>query len=669
MSSSTPRNRRRPGLLGIPAGLLLAAVCAVPFGAGSISCERLGCGEEKPAGPDAGAPAATKLTDLKGVIEWRPGPDGEWKPAEEGQAVARGDGLRASEGAKYTLVFTDGRQIRIEGGGQLGLEEHDDELALLMEQGEVEVVANRVEGKQYRMIFADSSDVVLLREGRAGVSVGAGGAQVEMIMGNATINRGGESKLLQAGQSFVLDIGAGEITGREELATLLLDRGRRSRIRPPGQKNFQRPRKSKLELEPGTALITRRKGSVELVDDSGSRVVLGSGSRAVFEGAFRSDTGRESTIKLDSGEARIQLRRSKQGGATQKLLMPMGTIVASARGMTAEVTVRSRGKSTQVTVHAGKAEVAMGDQTVTVGPGQTLSIGKKGEIGKPEPLKLPQIRAREGVRTRVFFDRAIRRVALVWKSGEAGQERLLEVSRSSDFEKPVLREPVAGKAYIYNNVHPGKYFWRLVPPDGDPGPVGRLEISRDPIARRLASGKLTNAVLDTGIKTTIYFQGKVPVLTFKWDAVEGAAGYKLRVYSEDDMEKPILEETVNKARLALPAGRLKEGAYFWYQSAQDAAGQEIAASQMNKLSLAFDNATPLLRLDAPRPGEKPQGGQVEVSGLAPPDSSLVVGKNSIEVSGDGRFKQTLSGIERRAVMIFKLIKKGLGDVYYIRHLR
>jgi hypothetical protein len=670
MSNSIPRNRLHPALRWTLAGLLLAAVCAVPFGAGLISCERLGCGEDRPPGTDAGAvPVAMKLIDLKGTVEWRSGPDGEWKPVAEGQVLARGDGLRASEGAKYTLVLPDGRQMRIEGQGQIGLAEHEDEFALLMEQGEVEVVANKVEGKQYRMIFADSSDVILLREGRAGVKVQAGGVQVEMFMGSATINRGGEATPLQAGQSFALEIGAGEITGRQELATILLDRRRQSRIRPPGRKKFRRPRRSRMELEAGTALITRRRGSVELVDDSGSRVVLGARSQAVFEGAFRSEAGRESTIKLDSGEAKIHLRRPKRGGAVQRLVMPMGTIVASTRGTTAEVTVSSRGKSTQVTVHAGKAEVAVGDHTVTVGPGQALKIGGKGEIGKPEPLKLPKLRAREGVRTRVFYDRRIRRVALVWKSGEAGQERLLEVSNSSDFEKPALREPVAGRSYILNHVRPGRYFWRLVPPEGDPGRTGRLEIRRDPIARQLASGKLSNVVTDTGIKTTIYFQGKVPVLTFKWDAVEGAAGYKLRIYTEDDLEKPILEENSPKARLALPEGRLKEGTYFWYQSAQDATGAEIEASQMNKLSLAFDNATPLLRLEAPRPGHKPKGGQVEVSGLAPPGSRLVVGGDSIEVSADGRFKQTLSDIGRRAVLIFKLIKKGLGDVYYIRHLR
>jgi hypothetical protein len=52
-----------------------------------------------------------------------------------------------------------------------------------------------------------------------------------------------------------------------------------------------------------------------------------------------------------------------------------------------------------------------------------------------------------------------------------------------------------------------------------------------------------------------------------------------------------------------------------------------------------------------------------------PGSKLEVGKDSVTISADGRFKQTLSGVERRAVLIFKLIKRGLGDVYYIRHLK
>ena len=56
------------------------------------------------------------------------------------------------------------------------------------------------------------------------------------------------------------------------------------------------------------------------------------------------------------------------------------------------------------------------------------------------------------------------------------------------------------------------------------------------------------------------------------------------IYHEDDMETPVFEKTAEKTRLAMPAGKLKEGTYFWYQAAWDAAGKEMVASQMNKLS-------------------------------------------------------------------------------------
>lgn len=654
MWNCIPRNNR--------AGLLLVLL---------LACTPPGCDGEKPGDTDAGASVlatSTKLTDLKGTIERR-GPDGKWVAVQEGQAVALGDALRTGPGARFTMVFRDGRQMRIEGQAQLGLTGIEDELALLMEQGEVEIVANKVEGKQYRMIFSDADDMVLLREGRASLKREAGGVKIEMIMGSATIRQSGQTSPLQAGKSFVLDIGEATITGREELTTTLLDRKRQSRIRPPGASRFRRPRSRKEKLEPGTELRTRRKGSVELVDDSGNRLSLGPKSRAVFEGTFRTKKGREGVIKLDSGEANVRLRRVKSGGSTQKLVMPMGVIVANARGLTAEVTVVSRGKSTRVVVHSGTAEVAVGEKTVTLSGGQSLKIGKKGILSSPERIALPRIRAREGVRTRVFYDRKISRVGLTWKAAGQGKPVTLEVAPSADFKKPLLREPVERSSFVYQNVRPGRIFWRVTRADGQPGPLGRLEVKKDPIARQLASGKLTNVIPDTGIKTTIYFPGKVPMLTFKWDPVEGAASYRLRIYHEDDMETPVFEKTAEKTRLALPAGKLKEGTYFWYQAAWDAAGKEMVASQMNKLSLVFDNVTPLLRLEAPRPGQKPQGGQVEVRGLAPPGAKVVVGQETLSVSPDGRLQQTLSGVSKRAVLVFKLIKKGLGDVYYVRHLR
>jgi hypothetical protein len=89
---------------------------------------------------------------------------------------------------------------------------------------------------------------------------------------------------------------------------------------------------------------------------------------------------------------------------------------------------------------------------------------------------------------------------------------------------------------------------------------------------------------------------------------------------------------------------------------------------MNKLVLTFDNAAPLLRIDAPRPGKRPKAGKIEIRGLAPLRSRVSVNNKPINISANGRFRQTISGVSRGSLLVFRLKKSGLGDVYFTRRL-
>jgi ferric-dicitrate binding protein FerR (iron transport regulator) len=611
------------------------------------------------------------LTKVKGKVDWtQPGPK-KWNPANEGQGVGLGSSVRTGDNSSTTIAFLDGGRLQLNANSELKLAGKEEDFTLLMEQGEIEIVAKSTEGRAggFRLIFGDTSEMVLVREGQAKLTMGEAGVQVQMMIGRALIRQGNETINIEAGNSFMLSIGKSTIVERVAMVTTLKDRRKASRIKDVDGNKFKRINKKSTVIEPGTD-IRVAKGRVDLVDDTGSEVWLTNKAHARFEGTHKSAKGREGSLSLSKGQTKVRLRRKKGVSARQEITTPIAMVVATTNGLTAETDVSTNKKSTHVAVHSGKATVTAGDKTYHLDASQSITIKKGGKTDGPKSSARPLILAREGVRTRVFFDRKFSRIGFACPPKENSQKTLLELSRKNTFEELIISEPVEGKYFIYSAIKPGKYFWRLkrLMPQEEIGSVGSLEIGKDPLASRGSSKKLVSVVPDTGIQTTVLFQGRAPALTFKWDKHEGAASYRVRVYSEDEMNTPLVNMTSDKARLVLPAGKLEEGGYFWYQAAEDENGKELKASQMNKLTLSFDNAARLLRIDKPLTGQRAKGGKLEVKGLAPAGSSVTANKRDLSLSADGRFKETLSKINAK-VVIFQLKKRGLGDVFFIRHLK
>jgi hypothetical protein len=304
-------------------------------------------------------------------------------------------------------------------------------------------------------------------------------------------------------------------------------------------------------------------------------------------------------------------------------------------------------------------------------PDQVATILKDGTITGPGNLPAPRVRVSEGMRARVFYDREINRLAFGFKPPDQGSTATFQIAAHPAFETLLLGEPVTGGSFAAP-VRPGRIYWRILRRAADGteamGATGSLEIARDPLALRSAATAASNVVPDTGIQTTILFQGKVPALTFKWDALESATGYRLRIFSEDNLEKPVFEDQATEPRMVLGAGKLVEGTYFWYQAALDAQGKEIKASQMNKLLVTFDNAAPLLRIESPVPGAARQNGIVELRGTAAAGSILSVNGTPIQLSPDGRFKQVLSNVAPFEQLVFHVRKPGAGDVFFTRQV-
>ncbi|MBW2702162.1 MAG: FecR domain-containing protein [Deltaproteobacteria bacterium] len=624
------------------------------------SCSR--CQEEVARQPDAATDVAkakpfAELFELQGLVEWRQGESGVWKNAANGLVIAIEDTIRTGDKSRAGIRFADGRSLMLEANSELSLANVAGGFALLLGSGEMEVTAGG-DSAGFRLIFGDSSEFMILGDGQARLTRGENGVRIQMIMGKATIGEGENARTLSSGESFQLTFGQAEILDAKELETRLVDRRRRSRVKAPDAKRFSRPAKRNTVLLPSSEIKVGNK-AVILADELGGVLELSKRSRVVYLGARQSPKGREGKIRIQAGRARIQLVRGQLKASSQEASTPHAEVRARVRGLTADTQVNTNRKGTTIQVHAGAADVQVGDKRFELLAGQMMVVGKRGKTTGPRSMGKAMVWAREGLRTRIFYDRRMSRVGFSFKQVPEGQDARLEIATNRGFEKPLISEPVKGKRFVYARIKPRKYFWRMVR-DGKAGRAGLLELGKDPALGMKRSGALTNIVRDTGIQTKIYFQGSVPALTFRWEKIENAAKYLVRIFGEDDLEKALVSKEATGNRFKLKAGKLGEGTYYWYQTARDASGKELHSSQMNKLLLSFQNAAPLLRID--------KAGAGRVRGMAALGSTLHVNGKLVPLGKDGRFDAKVKLVKGKPA-IFRLRKRGGGDIYFIRRAK
>ncbi len=580
-------------------------------------------------------------------------------------------GVRARSAAGATLAFADGSKVQLAKDTSVDMGGLEDEFEMLLEQGKIEVESKKKGKRGFKLVFGESS-VVSMSIGKGTFSRTSAGVRINMIMGQASLEQAGRKKTIEAGTSYDMNIGKFEITRREALPATLKDPQRACRVRPPGSRRFSRPRRRVSSIAPGTALQVSRGGTAILADSDSNRVELAPASQAVFSGVFRTGHERDGEIELQSGQARIRLRRDGDAAASQVVRTPQMKITARALGLTAESDLTTSKSVSRLVVRTGEAQVDVGDKRIRVSAGQALSVDKDGKLSGPRDLPQPRVRAKEGTRTQVYYDRSVPPVAFVLQAGAGSTASRLELSRSSGFKTLLLGEPLVGPVFPYGGLSSGSYFFRVRRGDADGGLTGKAGVvifMRDPfLVQSRRSSSVTNVVPDTGEETRIFFQGRAPALTFSWTPVGQAASYRLRVYSEDNLEKTVILKDSSKTRLKLAAGKLREGTFYWYQAALDTAGKEIVQSGMNKLSLLFDNAAYLLRIDSPSPGQRPHAGEVELRGVAATGASLTANDRTVSLDGDGRFEEILSGVSPRGLIVFQLKKPGLGEAYFVRRL-
>jgi hypothetical protein len=263
----------------------------------------------------------------------------------------------------------------------------------------------------------------------------------------------------------------------------------------------------------------------------------------------------------------------------------------------------------------------------------------------------------------VFLRRAAE-VALTWE--EPGEVRV-EVASDADFQRTVL-EGVARGGFV-NVTAParGSLHWRVRRMDGSEVAQGSASFGPE----RSSQGELDqlrNRVPEGPEKTTIFFQDKPPAVTFTCQAEPGAASYKVAVYRQGALGKPVAERSATAAQVPLEAGVLDEGHFLWSITPLAPNGRPLRGGRMNKLELVFDNSVPTLVVSAPREGQR-TGPRVRVAGVAPVGSQLFVNGQPLSLDSKHRFNTWVAPSGQPPLLVFKLSKAGAPDVYTVRTLK
>lgn len=695
-----------------------AALLALALGLALAGCD--GCGDE--GLPDPTAPVVGTLKVVGGAVEVQR--EGRWVLVGGDTDVTVSDKVRTREGAKATLQLADGTTVILEGGTEIDLASQEGGgYVLQLGDGEIELEGESEGG--VRLALGDGEVVVVEGGGRVKATRGEGGIALRLVDGDAAVERDGERVPIVEGSDLVLTLGAAgvEIERPDAVALVegdagvepggpdatqgdrgpeagdaadtgdasdvadaadagdaadvdaevgpapagggavtLVDPKRSARVKVPGDKRFRRPQDKELPLEDGTEVKGGR--GTSLREPGGGRVELSRGtqvvSRGIASGAMR--------VGLSGGTTRLRLkpRGETKAGVVQT---PHAKVRVTGKGATTDVQIRANRKSTRITVRVGSAEVRAGEKTVELGAGQRLEVGEDEELGAPRSLPTPRVTAREGRTMIVYYDRRPGRVGFTWDRKSADESYIVEIADTEAFEKVFVSEPVAGNTFSYGGLPGGRSYWRvkrISSPGAAPiaGLPTRVSLTTDPTLGAKKKS-YSNLVRDTGVHTRIYFQGEEPSLHFSWDDFEGAARYRVRVFKASNLDSPVVDKRVTRPKMGLPARSLREGTYFWYQTALGARGQELKTGQMNKLSITFDNAAPLLRIDRPRSGQA-VGGSAKVTGVVAAGVPTSVNGQPLRAKGDGRFSQTVSGIGD--ALVFHL-KRGKSDVFFLRHVK
>lgn len=454
----------------------------------ALALKMQGVLEHKPVDVSAREPVA-KLSFRVKSVQRKFDREVLWNPVQGEETLYNHDSIRTDGQSEARVAFDDGTVLELAENSLVILDRDSDSIGVNFLKGSV---------------FARAGDG------------GAGSRKIEIQTANGKISASKSSALsLTTGASGV------EVTVAEGQADLTTAKGRASiGANEKGQVGAGGIEKRKLEMwpkspVPNARLILNQEAELEIPFEW---EIAGGAGGARLQIAL--DPEFEKRVHDQSGQKRLAVRL-KEGTYYWRIAKQEGEKIVDA----------SERRTIRVLKHAMV------------------------KLDQPEPD------------SQVLFVREKPSVKIAWRSLErllasarggseniASGESRVEVARDAEFRQPVRPTgltPGRGEAY-FQGMEPGDYYWRVVSRyeqvgvDGKraieiPTPYRRFQVARSP---RLPSPRLSEP--EAG--AVIGLSQDQKAISFLWEPVNEARGYRFRLATDPGFEAPIVDQWVSSPR-------------------------------------------------------------------------------------------------------------------------
>ncbi|MBL8940428.1 MAG: hypothetical protein JNM69_38130 [Archangium sp.] len=452
----------------------------------------------------------------------------------------------------------------------------------------------------------------------------------------------------KAGESFGVSFGSLEFEQppvapappQVDPVSLVVEFGK-PQLKRPGDKRFSAA-KAKQALEPGTAFQVPA-GAAARVEAPGVKAIIGAGASGVAEGT-RTENG-QSVLALSKVVGPMTLHFSKAGAAS------LGDVEVTSAGP-ASVAVTQVGKKKRVDVRAGDVTVLVNGKPTTVKAGDSVLVDAGAAVPAPSPK--PGLVVSPLPRIRVYAD-GVKDLAIALPD----DTNRVQVAKDPGFEATVVQGAV-GKQVVVPLVSRAPLYFRVLDEKGEATRSGRVDFLTDTASARDTATR-TDTVAETGQKATVFYQSKVPALTFVFREAPEAKAYRFQLYRDTTV---VVDRKVAETRLVLEPGVLEEGEFQWSALPLDANGAGLGSKPMNKLSVVYDNARTSLLIERPLNQERATP-ETKATGAAPKNAQLFINGRAVKLDEGGRFSVKVGAVD---TVLFRMVL-GESDSYWLRRLK
>ncbi len=687
-----------------------AVLASLVFAA--LGCSRFGCGSDHLAAVHA----VSGDVGFRGLAAKSPSEASTvaWEPANKGQKLYDGDGIKTAPGATSIVAIEGGGNVEIGPESivyfKLSHSDAGDAFALDVTLGEAVLqtassgmrlqtsigLAQFSVDSRVRFSSEEGAAAFEVEAGMALLQVGAQAIEVQTEIGLARFEPGTQLRMdAVSGEkaNLTLEIGEAVLNGEsvEAGTRFAIDVGELSfaiavgpaEIAPPPEDEVpEEPAESedglgsegfRLEVTgaplriraPGTKALAAmpvgthqaEAGSVIRLTRRGSAVVSANGSAANVTGPAELTLGGADGLFASASQGRVEVTSAASEPAVFGVKGGKVVLKASSQSLVqlsrSGAVVRNRKGAVSVQGHIDQIKLGLGEHATL------FNNGKIDQGDKPPERVALYVVAGESFTLRDPSPPTAVGFRLTRACGESGG--LVEVKSGAR----TLSYSSKGSPSVHTRLTPGSHTYRVRCFTGGSlgekeAASGRIRVLRDSGLAQLPRSAPSTRVDTDGRNYTILYQNLLPEIRVVWPKAPAASAYKLTAKRVSGGSP----ETFSSAKPThvFAGGDLREGRYEFTFSSNTG-----KASKPTLLVIDFDNAAPKASITSPSQGSAAPGSTVEVSGLAMAGWSVAVEGKPIPMGAKHRFSTELTvGTQTDAIAI-RLAHPAHGVHYYLRH--